>query len=1476
MTTDIDVSANGHAEGEAGRLRVLDALGHEFSPESLRILSEAAITPEAAAQFGITAVSDPDHIPDEIYGPWNGFLGEAEQGMIFQWRDLGRTVPQYRPDEAVRTPDGKTHKYLAPKESGAFLNHLRDPVGPDDPYLFVEGSKQGVSAAAWAPEGWGVVAVPGCYNWVGTDLTWADMRKVIILFDADFTTNRDVYDAAAGLKEALDVEGADEVVFAHLAGARNKEGLDDVLGRRPVDRRTSYIQKISDMATPALGRRPARSSRTSAYFDDRGLLARTSSLAVLDGQPAALADGSMIALYRDGVFRIDLGREPLIEKVKGLLEEDFRPSHRATIEEYLIGELSERGLRVGGRSKEPVLNTATCMIDLRTGEMLKHDPSFLSTIQIPVGWDPDAACPTYEAWLESVIPDQAEALEEIAATMLDPSRTPLKQVFLFGPTHSGKSTFLRIMQAVAGHANTSAVDLHQLADDKFMSAEVYQKMLNIGSDLSAAHVSDVSLFKKLTGKDPVQANRKYGKLFSFTNRALFAFSANDIPTVNETSRAYVQRMAPFRFDRSFAGNERPEIEERMLHEELPGILRRWVSAWRRFSDRGLYLPVPDDVQAEFETSSDRVSRWVQLRCDVHPDVVGQLVGPEGGDTVSSLYIAFKTWAREDSPANVMSRTKFSERLRAMDGVGDVRLKHRNKNLGLNITTRTGEDREIVRIRSVRDESGSGGCDPVSTGDAPVCDGVTTNVGVGVQVDTDSDVNVGVGVGGVGEIMQTPTRVSQPEFQVDTVQDHVKDSVSGGGGLHDLANTTHTHTDPHRKNEENDHGQSVRNGLPEGEGIHHPGPESAPRVDGAEGVQADGRTEAAAPEADVREQRDHGLRLSEGDLGSSVDRSGPATVKQPTLPTPHEEYFADPFADHAPPPPSVPVGLDLETWDADDLFLHDTPVLGPYVRLVGAGPSGDVATGGCEVLDRIRGGNTLVGVNLALFDLPALDIHEGIRVEDTIPRAHDIRFVAFQDDPPTSSETQQGPRFKHYNLESLCQRYLGDHKSDLGKALAKEYGGWGHIAMTDRRYHDYGRDDVEKALSLAAVLPMTDYDRREMEIAAITARMTLEGFRVDLPALQRKIAEQAQQSAAGRLLLHDRFGFPTHTADGKHLSKAPQRTTAGKAAFEAALKSFGVDLSDWPRGKDGTLSLAKEIMAEVIEWAEKEGHPALPVMKAVQEMNGLRSNAENLYRRAVNGRIHQNFEPFQAFGRWSAGNLTTLKKAAEDSDRIFLLPDEGEVLVSFDADQVDIRCVTYHSQDPGLLAIMQDPGRDIHSEISDLAFGRHDDPYRFHSKSMDLGWLYGRSVNGLAQTPGIPDGAAERVDETMRRQFGQVIDWQHEVRIRAEGRAILDNGYGRHFRCDEGREYTQAPAGHGQSMTRDVVGEGLLTMKRNHPELIPRLRVIVHDEIVMSVPKDDVEDVKRAVIADMTTEKGGVPFTWGSSPAGDNWAECYRK
>jgi len=710
MTAVPPASSNGHVP-DAGQ-RVLDALGNEFTPYSLEILAAGALTPEQAVRFGVRAVRLPEHVPEEIARYWITGPGRGP-GMLFEWRDLDRTVVQFRPDVPVVDEAGEAHKYILPKGCGSFLSHLRAPAEDSAPYLFVEGTKQGLAAAVWAPAAWGVVAVPGCNSWIGTDLSWAEGRRVVVLFDADVATNRNVHDAAVAFKEALEAEGADEIVFAKLAGAKAREGLDDVLGRRAPERRESYIQRIAEAAVTKLGRPPSRRTE-SAYFTDKGLLARTASLAVLEDQPAALAIGSMISLYRGGAFRMERGREPLIARVKTMLGEDFRPNWRATIEEYLVGELAERGMRLPDRQPRPLLNCANGMLDLETGELLEHSPKYLSALQIPIAWTPDAQCPVYEDWLRQVIPNQYTSLEEVASTMLDPSRTPSRALFAFGPSRSGKGTFLRLIEAIAGKGNVSGVSLLQLSDNKFMSSAVYQKMVNVSGDLSAAHVSDISLFKMLTGEDLIEADRKYGLPFRFTNQALFVFAANELPTVSETSRAYVNRIKPYRFGKTFAGREDPTIEAAML-QELPGILCRWVAAWRAFNERGTYLPTAPDVAEEFETKSDRVARWVATRCDIHPDVAGQLVGAEHGEGLSVLYKAFQAWVKDDGGADPMSRPKFAERLRTIPGVGEVRLRHRSKNLGVNVTTHTGEDREPVKIQPNQDTEVSQSVGSVGSG-----------------------------------------------------------------------------------------------------------------------------------------------------------------------------------------------------------------------------------------------------------------------------------------------------------------------------------------------------------------------------------------------------------------------------------------------------------------------------------------------------------------------------------------------------------------------------------------------------------------------------------------------------------------------------------------------------------------------------------------------------------------------------------------
>jgi len=296
--------------------------------------------------------------------------------------------------------------------------------------------------------------------------------------------------------------------------------------------------------------------------------------------------------------------------------------------------------------------------------------------------------------------------------MLDPTRTPTNAAFLYGPPRSGKSTWLRLLVALSGRHH-SAVTLQALSHDRFAAANVYGSILNAAADLPSSHVEDLSTFKMMTGEDRITANRKYGGQFMFTNRALFAFSANELPTVGESSRAYAERIKPFKFDRSFAGHEDHRIELAM-RAELPGILVRLVRAWQRLDQRGNYLTTDAAVRADFEQKSDRVRLWVSERCQVvrtRPDgsrtVPGCTLPFELMNLKRDLAQLFNDWARAQG-ASAMGERKVGDRLTSIDDVVEVRMQG-TKRQGLNIILRSEDDDPedtdpSSGVRSVRNET----------------------------------------------------------------------------------------------------------------------------------------------------------------------------------------------------------------------------------------------------------------------------------------------------------------------------------------------------------------------------------------------------------------------------------------------------------------------------------------------------------------------------------------------------------------------------------------------------------------------------------------------------------------------------------------------------------------------------------------------------------------------------------------------------
>ena len=636
----------------------------------MRLLEESAITPQVALTSGIES---------------------TDTGLRFPWSDgVGPVVWQTRPDVApVNEETGEPMKYLFPKGARVPFNRLRD-TDPKSRMILAEGTKQQYAVLTHAPADMAVYGMSGCWGFKNADLTVVDGREVFLLVDADLESNLDVWLATEQHTKQLKRHGATSVRYVATTGT-GKDGVDDVLAGFPEERRAHMLRTWLSQAADKMPRKPkGKKPKLSELDAEAAKLFQTRdkplSYKPVDGAqrimaecPAAITLEKNIALYKDGVYSVN--EDAVLSAVVGMLGNFYTPGFKAQTVDVLRGLLAAEGKLLPEKMDKPLLNCVNGMVDLRNGALVPHDPRFMSYVQVSTPYEPGMATPTYDAWLRQALRQEGasdaevEALvadiEETAGTMLDPSKTPSKALFLFGPSRSGKSTMLRLLKAVAGSKNTSAVTLHSMATDTFASANLYGKMLNVAADLSNKHVEDLSLFKMLSGEDIVQGNRKYGQQFEFTNQCLIAFSANELPTVSEASRAYAERMKPFNFPNSFAGREDKTLEDKLM-AELPGILARWVAAYGRFLARGGYGRTDAATQASFEAKSDRVVQFMQDMVTLTPADFGARMTADTATGRRDVAMAFNAWA-ERNGGSKMGERAFFNRFQQMPGVTEVRV-----------------------------------------------------------------------------------------------------------------------------------------------------------------------------------------------------------------------------------------------------------------------------------------------------------------------------------------------------------------------------------------------------------------------------------------------------------------------------------------------------------------------------------------------------------------------------------------------------------------------------------------------------------------------------------------------------------------------------------------------------------------------------------------------------------------------------------
>lgn len=1404
-----------------------------ISPDHLEYLSAHAVDVDVARSLGIRSLierSDTADLPD----PWNSFANLP--AIMFPWTGTdGRVEYQLRPDNPTKDGRGRPRKYVFRKGMTPVLWCVRQVSGAER-IVIIEGTKQCLAGASYAPPGVAVYGIAGCRMWQvdGTpipDLGVADGREVVVILDADAAGNAEVYGAGMGLAEALAAEGATSVKFGRLP-ASGKAGLDDVLAGRSPERRASYLARIIDNAKPKPADTkprakkngsdaPADSERVTIVCNrDRFEVINDLTDAMIsrwDGRELFNHGGVISWLKSRAMHPIDRGTaRDLIQATAITVDEindqqGIRYNFTWPDSNSIAATMSraEKFSPLDRVSHAPFIRPdgticAEPGYDEPTRTMLILDPT-LEGIEVPEEPTRDQIRQANEMiiteWLGDFPFDTESDRANVLGLVVTPAirglvpRVPLAVVdgLQMGV---GKNLLADVILTV--YTGEPARPMN-FVDEKDELRKQITSAFRTGAEFfvfDEAHtIEGTALAQALTATTWQDRILGVSTMAEFPNRVTWLSLGNNVQVRGDLTRR-VYRIAL----RPTYDNPQDRPAETFRH---PGQSGLDLGSWTRKHRKDLLTAILTLVRAWFAAGQPYPARGVSFGSfETWERYAGGIVETAG---LSGFLGNLKVWRSESD----FDSQYWTGHLRwLIDEFGDQPF-------------RTAQ----VKSKALAELSGFM---------APP------------KLDDPADKGFSKALGEAYSRLRGRRYEGMYLERLGSVKGHVSEwrvfsaSPPSAGKLP---------------------------AKPEPDPLL---PEPAPYNEHGEARGAD--------ESD----------LMGGETDMDLVPKGSVTIE---------------FKDVDPKTAAIVAGvevsdimaMDLETGDASDLHRH-----GPgYVRLAGAAlndqPVSVTDTHPARSVVRLMAGARVVtGHNIMAFDLPAL-VREGVLDMSEVHRmAHDERLVdgllaGRHLDPPMAKDKGVDASRK-YDLDSMGQRYgLGEKLGATTKALVKKYGSWNAIPYDandpdpDRSadaslFREYLVQDVELSRSLYHALlkdlggSIPPYLAREHRVAALATQISVNGFRVDVDELRRRVVEIEQRKAEAMRLLAGKYGVPTADARGK-LYASPLSTKSGKAALTQALREAGAT-SIWTTEKTGEIMVGSEHMRHLVsEYRHCPG--VVEIAKAVYQIVSARTVYETISNHLIGERVHPRVSFKQATGRWSLTEpgLTVMgKRGGRHVERMVFLPEPGHVILTADLSQVDMRAVAGLSQDAAYIDMLRHD--DPHSEIAKALFG--DVKRRDDAKAIGHGWNYGRGIKAISEGQDIDPELVRRFDRSMRERFPRLVQWQTEVREWAQSGELLDNGFGRPMRPDPHRAHTQGPALMGQGAARDIMMTGLLRLADSAPETLPMLRAQVHDEIVLSVPESEAVDVARTVVDALTFEWCGVPITADAGPFGRTWGHCYIK
>jgi len=308
-------------------------------------------------------------------------------------------------------------------------------------------------------------------------------------------------------------------------------------------------------------------------------------------------------------------------------------------------------------------------------QLKPHEKNSYNLAYIPIEYNPDALAPRFEKFLDDVFIHDVDKgnkkiliLEAIGYTLTKKTNFE-KAFFLTGSGANGKSVLLKLLQALIGSNNASAVQLSQIGN-KFQRAHLLGKLANIVTETTEGEKLPDAEIKAIISGEKITVENKFQPPFDFEPYCTLWFATNHLPTNKDHSDAIYRRSIIIPFNRKFSEQEQDKNLLHKLKDELAGILNLSLIAFAGVLQRRVFTE-PESckvISNQWREDNDHIAQFVEEKCEVSS--VARIES-------SKLYEAYKIWCNENGITSKCARNSFTSRLRKFSvepekGAGGIR------------------------------------------------------------------------------------------------------------------------------------------------------------------------------------------------------------------------------------------------------------------------------------------------------------------------------------------------------------------------------------------------------------------------------------------------------------------------------------------------------------------------------------------------------------------------------------------------------------------------------------------------------------------------------------------------------------------------------------------------------------------------------------------------------------------------------------